>query len=170
MKKLLLIIDLQNDFINENTKNIPNHIKDLILKEKYDYIAFTQFINDVDSNFYLKLKYEGCMTNIGQKIAIDTLGYPIFQKKIYTALNEELKQFIKKNDIEKIYLCGIDTDACVLKTAIDLFENNLDVKVIEDCCMSHSGREYHNYAISMLKKLIGNQNVINVLRSVNKRN
>ena len=30
----------------------------------------------------------------------------------------------KENKIKDIYLCGIDTDACVLKTAIDLFENN----------------------------------------------
>ena len=64
-------------------------------------------------------------------------------------------------------MCGIDTDACVLKTALDLFENNYDVKVIEDCSMSHSGIEYHNSAINMLKKLIGNQNVIKMLGSVN---
>ena len=62
---------------------------------------------------------------------------------------------------------GIDTDACVLKTALDLVENNFDVKVIEDCSMSHSGIEYHNYAINMLKKLIGRQNVIKMLGSVN---
>ncbi len=98
-----------------------------------------------------------------KKIVIDTLEYPVLEKNTYTALNKELKKFIKDNDIEKRYLCGIDTDAYVLKTAIDLFENNLEVKVIEDCSMSHSGIEYHNSAIKMLKKLIGNQNVIKVL-------
>ena len=74
---------------------------------------------------------------------------------------------IDSNNIETIYLCGIDTDACVLKTALDLFENKFDVKVIEDCSMSHSGIEYHNSAINMLRKLIGNQNVIKMLGSVN---
>ena len=66
----------------------------------------------------------------------------------------------KENEIEQVYLCGIDTDACVIKTAIDLFENNIDVKVIENCCMSHSGKKYHNYAIKILKKLIGKESII----------
>ena len=36
-----------------------------------------------------------------------------------------------ENHIEQIYLCGIDTDACVFKTALDLFENEYDVYVLE---------------------------------------
>ena len=28
------------------------------------------------------------------------------------------------SSIGVVYLCGLDTDACVLKTAVDLFENN----------------------------------------------
>ena len=85
---------------------------------------------------------------------------------VYNAYNNELKLYINTNNIKTIYLCGIDTDACVLKTALDLFENNFDVKVIEDCSMSHSGIEYHISAINMLRKLIGNQNVIKMLGSV----
>ena len=167
MKELLLVIDLQKDFINDNTENISCNIEKLISSKKYKYVVFTKFINDINSSFYKTLNYKGCMSEDGRKIVIDTLEYPILEKKTYTALNYELKKFIEDNDIKKIYLCGIDTDACVLKTAIDLFENNLEVKVIEDCCMSHSGKEYHNSAINMLKKLIGKQNVINMLGGIN---
>ncbi len=70
-------------------------------------------------------------------------------------------KYISENNINYIYLCGIDTDACVMKTAVDLFENGLNVKVIENYCMSHSGKKIHKSAIKMLKKLIGNKNVIN---------
>ena len=48
-----------------------------------------------------------------------------------------------------------------------LFENGFDVKVVEDCSMSHSGIEYHNSAINMLKKLIGSQNIVKMLGSAN---
>ena len=166
-KKLLLIIDLQESFINESTKLLPQKIEKLLISNKFDYIVFTKFINDDNSNFYRILNYKGCMTEKDRNIVIDTKNYKIIEKRVYTAYNDELKSYIDSNNIKTIYLCGIDTDACVLKTALDLFENNLDVKVIEDCSMSHSGIEYHNSAINMLRKLIGNQNVIKMLGSVN---
>ena len=37
---LLLIIDVQKNFINDNTKKIPNKITNLINKNHFDYIAF----------------------------------------------------------------------------------------------------------------------------------
>ena len=159
-KNLLLIIDVQKNFINKFTKNIPLKIETLLNKESFDYIAYTKFINDENSNFYKTLNYKGCMNENDRKIVLDIGNNIIFNKKTYTAFNDELKTYIKENNINKIYLCGIDTDACVLKTAIDLFENNIDVKIIENCCMSHSGKKYHNYAIKMLKKLIGKENII----------
>ncbi len=157
---LLLIIDVQKNFINDNTKKIPNKITNLINKNHFDYIAFTKFINDEISNFYKILNYKGCINENDRKIVLDTQNNKVFTKRIYTAVNDEFKTYIKENEIEKVYLCGIDTDACVLKTAIDLFENNIDVKVIENCCMSHSGKKYHNYAIKILKKLIGKESII----------
>ena len=67
-----------------------------------------------------------------RKIVINTKDYKIIEKRIYTAYNDELKLYIDTNNIKIIYLCGINTDACVFKTALDLFENNFDVKVIDD--------------------------------------
>ena len=166
MNNLLLIIDLQENFINNNTKNVPNSIKKLIDSNIANHIVFTKFINDDSSNFYKVLNYKGCMSEKDRNIVIDTKDYKIIEKRVYTAYNNELKLYINTNNIKTIYLCVIDTDACVLKTALDLFENNFDVKVIEDCSMSHSGIEYHISAINMLRKLIGNQNVIKMLGSV----
>ena len=147
MNRLLLVIDVQNDFINEHTKNILTKIKELVDSNKYDLTAFTRFINDENSIWYKKLNYKGCMTKEGQAIAINTKNNKVFDKNIYTAVNDELKKYIQKNNISKIYLCGFDTDACVQKTAIDLFEQNYDVYVLKDYCMSHLGKETHNFYI-----------------------
>lgn len=160
MNKLLLVIDVQNDFINEHTKNILNKIKDLADSNKYDLTAFTRFINDENSIWFKKLNYKGCMTKEGQEIAIDTKNKKIFDKNIYTAVNDELKEYIRKNNISEIYLCGFDTDACVQKTAIDLFEQNYDVYVLKDYCMSHVGKETHDFYINNLSRLIGKDKII----------
>ena len=135
--------------------------------KQFEYVVFTKFINDTNSQYYNTLNYKGCMTEEDRKIVLDTKNYKVIEKKVYTALNDELNQYIKDNNIDEIYVCGIDTDACVMKTALDLFENNYNVKVIEDCSMSHSGADIHNNAVGILKKLIGKENVIKMLESVN---
>ena len=157
MSKLLLVIDVQNDFINNNTLKVLDNIKNLIDSKMYDIVAFTRFINDEDSIWYKKLNYKGCITEEQQEIVIDTKNYKVFDKRIYTALNEELKQFIAENNIKEIYLCGFDTDACVQK---DMFEQNYDVYILKDYCMSHTGEETHNAYINNMKRLIGRDRVI----------
>ena len=160
MNKLLLVIDVQLDFINENTKPIVNRIIELIDSKKYNDIAFTRFINNKDSIWYKKLNYKGCITEEGQKIVLDTKDYKIFDKNIYSAVNKEFEQYIKDNAINEIYLCGFDTDACIQKTALDLFEKGYNVFVLKDYCMSHSGNELHSIIINNLKRLIGNESII----------
>jgi len=160
MSKLLLVIDVQNDFVNENTKEYVNKIQSLVNSNNYENVAFTKFINTEDSLWCKKLNYRGCMTKVGQDIVIDTKNYKVFEKIIYSALNEELKEYIVDKGIKEIYLCGFDTDACVQKTAIDLFESGYDVYVLKDYCMTHCGFEIHNMAIDNLKRLIGRSSIV----------
>ena len=160
MRKLVLVIDVQKDFINENTSKTLDNIKSLIDSQKYDMIAFTRFINDEDSIWYKKLNYKGCMTKEQQEIVLDTKDQKIFDKRIYSALNNELKQFIKENNIDEIYLCGFDTDACVQKTAIDLFEQEYNVFILKDYCMCHKGKDLHDIIIDNLCRLIGKNKII----------
>lgn len=160
MNRLLLVIDVQNDFINEHTKNTLTKIKELVDSNKYDLTAFTRFINDENSIWYKKLDYKGCMTKDGQSIAIDTKNNKVFDKTVYTAVNDALKNYIRENNISEIYLCGFDTDACIQKTAIDLFEQNYDVYVLKDYCMSHAGKEIHDLYIQNLSRLIGKNKII----------
>lgn len=160
MNRLLLVIDVQNDFINEHTKNTLTKIKELVDSNKYDLTAFTRFINDENSIWYKKLNYKGCITKEGQSIAIDTKNNKVFDKTVYTAVNDALKNYIRENNISEIYLCGFDTDACIQKTAIDLFEQNYDVYVLKDYCMSHAGKEIHDFYIDNLARLIGNDRII----------
>lgn len=94
------------------------------------------------------------------KIMIDTSGYLVIVKRSYTAYTNEIRKYIKNNNVGEVYLCGIDTDQCVLKTAVDMFEDNINVKVLSEYSMSHSGKNYHEYALKMLKKFIEKDNVL----------
>lgn len=159
MNKMLLVIDVQKDFINEYTVKIVDKIKELVDSRKYDIVAFTKFINNEDSIWYNKLNYKGCMTEEQQEIVINTDEYKIFEKNVYTAVNNEFKKYIKDNEIDEIYICGFDTDACVQKSAMDLFEQGYNVYVLKDYCMTHKGEELHNLTINNLKRLIGKNSI-----------
>lgn len=160
MKKLLLVIDVQKEFINEYTGEVLNRIKKLINSKEYDMIAFTRFINDEKSVFYKKLKYRGCMNLEQQEIVIETGKWRVFNKRTYTVVNEEFKNYIKDNKIDEIYICGFDTDACVQKTALDLFEQEYNVFILKDYCMCYRGYELHEATINNLKRLIGRDSII----------
>lgn len=67
MNNLLLVIDLQENFINNNTKNVQNSIKKLINSNIANHIVFTKFVNDDSSNFYKILNYKGCMNEKDRK-------------------------------------------------------------------------------------------------------
>ena len=157
---LLLVVDVQRNFINENTENLISKLSALIQNNNYNYVAFTKFINDENSNFYKSLNYKGCMNEYDREIVIETKDYRIFNKRTYTALTNELKDYLKEKNIDIVYLCGIETDACIFKTALDLFDNNYNFKVLKDYCMSHSSLENHNMAIHLLERLIGKDNII----------
>ncbi len=160
MNKLLLVIDVQKDFINENTKPVLSKIEELVNNGNFKKVAFTKFINDVNSIWYKELNYRGCLTEEQQQIAIDTKNYKVFNKRIYSSLNDELKKYLIENNIDEIYLCEFDTDACVSKTALDLFENNYNVYVLKDYCMSSASIELHNVYINNLARLIGKNKII----------
>lgn len=158
--KLLLVVDLQKEFINENTEWLPDKIKGLIDSKVYDDVIFTRFINKEDSIFVSKLNWRGCLDSEDIKVVIDTKDYLVINKEIYSSVCEELIGYIKKNNITDIYVCGIDTECCVLKTAFDLFELKYNTYVLKDYCACTHGQAKHDNAIECLKRNIGKQYII----------
>ncbi len=160
MNKMLVVIDLEKSFINENTIFVIDKINDLINSGKFDKIIFTKFVNFEDSLYVKVLNYRGCMTNEEKQIMIDTRNNIVLEKSIYTIYSSEFKSIVDSSNIDEIYLCGIDTECCVLKSAFDLFEKGYKVKVLKDYCASLHGEERHNRALDILRRNIGYENVI----------
>lgn len=160
-KTLLLVVDIQQAFINKYTERISDLIEKHIISNRYDKIVLGKFINNPNSKFVKDLNYLGCIDEKDIKIVLeDYKKFPIIERTTYSVYNNKLEKLLKDNNIDTVYLCGLDTDACILKTAVDLFENNYNVKVIENLCASSAGIEYHNYGIKLLKRFIGKNNII----------
>lgn len=102
------------------------------------------------------------MDEESQEIAPDVMRFVerTFVKYTYTCFTAEFDDYIRENDIDCLYLCGVDTDACVLKSVIDAFERNIECKVIVDCCASDGGSEVHEAAVCILERTIGENQLI----------
>ena len=165
MKKLLLIVDMQNGFVTEGSRHIIPVIDGLIRKFKSaDFpVAFTRFINYDKSPWVKWIKWSRFMDSPEIDIIPELSQYAdvVFDKKgLYTGFTNEFKDYIKKNEIQEIYLCGVATDGCVLKTAVDAFERGIEPIVIEDASHSHAGENVHQAGLLLISRFVGKNQII----------
>lgn len=158
----IIVVDVQKGFINKHTRNIPEKIKILLERYRFKHIIFTQFINAPNSPFRVLLNWN--KLGSGDEIEIvDELKASatlIIKKYGYTSVNEEFKKYVRKHSLNVFLITGVDTDACVLKTAVDLFENGYVPYILKDYCASSGGHRYHRYALKILSRSIGKERII----------
>src|SRR6185295_4960224 len=113
-KSLLVVIDVQNCFINEHSKDVPAKIHGHLSahKQQYDFVIFTKFVNKPNSPFINCLKWDGAMapeeTKIDPKLEDFLTEDNVFEKETYSIFKApKINEFIKDNKISKIFLCGL---------------------------------------------------------------
>jgi nicotinamidase-related amidase len=154
-KELLLVVDVQNGFINRQTEHVVEPISEFVAKwqgQAKGPVIYSRFIN-LDGSPWEKI--------LGYKdLKAEPKGAHIFKKGTYSAWSKEVQQIADGASIKRVVLCGIDTDQCVLETAIDIFEANFIPVILEDLCASGAGGDFHRAGIKLLKRLIGDKQVI----------
>lgn len=159
--KVLIVVDLQNDFIDGALGNAGNDaIVDPIdkLVENFDgEVIFTRDTHDEDYLESLEGKHlpvTHCIKGSdGWQVRIDTRGKKIIDKPSFGSyeLVEYLKDLNKKEKIDQIYMVGICTDICVISNALMIKNALLDteVTVIEDLCKATSEAAHQTSLESM---------------------
>lgn len=147
MKKLLIVVDMQNDFVTgslgtEEAKKIIPNVKTRIeraVKEGWD-IWFTKDTHEED---YLKtqegtkLPVEHCIRGTkGWEIIDDLKEYVkhVIEKPSFGSV--KLADGVKENTYEEVELIGLCTDICVVSNAllIKALSPELPIAVSEQCC------------------------------------
>jgi nicotinamidase-related amidase len=91
-----------------------------------------------------------------------------FQKSVYSCYNDEFKQYLKENDINELFMCGVNTGCCVLHSAFDTYNDLVSTYVIQDLCGSTSGFQPHLNAIQVLRECITRDRVVTTSEYVSK--
>ncbi len=156
-KNLLVVIDVQNCFVNDFSRDIPGKIKEYLLanESKYDFVIFTKFINQPESQFVKHLGYKDCMSPPATEIVAELREFltedNVFEKHTYSIFRpKEILDFIKSRKVKQIFLCGLTSDGCVLASAFDAFDLGFRVNIIKELVGTCWGSKEYNDAIIQL--------------------
>jgi nicotinamidase-related amidase len=146
--KTLLIVDAQPSFAGEQiAKKITEYVN--THKEEYNEIYSTVFQNKEDSMFVKLLDWKGCMDEeypfVKGDIMLSKSTYGLSAKQIETL----------KATNSTIDVIGGDLDACVLAIAFQLFDNEIDFRILTEYCFSSAGEPYFCAAERIMKHCFG---------------
>lgn len=155
----LIVVDVQQCFLNEYTHHIPGRVVRLIRSGDYDPVLFTRFVNVPHSPYRRILDWHGCEGDAGIRLAPELESFAasarVFVKPGYAGISEELGETLRESGWEQVVLAGIDTDMCVLKVALDVFDLGIKPIVLVDCCASTAGLQAHFAGLAVLSRNIG---------------
>jgi nicotinamidase-related amidase len=164
-RTVLLIIDWQQFFADPgspafipDTVNVRPRLEallNLFQKARLPVLASIHSNRDDDDNNFLK--FYGKV--IKRKSKWWALASPlnclknlkIFEKETYSAFeNPRLCRFLKALKIKRIVLAGVQTDRCVLASALSGFDRGFEMVVAADVCSSRS-KFRHRMALNLIK-------------------
>lgn len=159
----LLIIDVQKGFITDSTSHIPAIVE--ALAAQYEKVFATRFINPQGSAYRRLIHWERFApgSEDTQLAFIPPTGAALIEKSSYSCVDAGFRARLEMMDATEVHLCGIATDNCVLKCAVDLFEAGYRPVVLAAACASHAGEDYHDWGLKILRRLIGPDQVVDRL-------
>ena len=159
MSEPLIIVDVQLGFINEFTHHISQRIARLIERDEYAPILFTRFINAPDGPYQRFLDWHNCSEepeiNIVPELEPWAKPENVFSKEGLCGMPDKLASYLREQDLKRVFLVGIDTDMCVLKMAMDVFDLGIEPIVLTDYCASTAGLQAHLAGLAVLSRNIG---------------
>ena len=156
---MLLIIDVQNYYLNEYTRDVPSKIAKYLKKDEFDFVIFSKFVNHDNSNvaraFGWKKMQEPPETDICDELKEYVKENNVFKKDTYSLFkSKSFLKYLEENSISNLSICGFDTDACVLATSYEGFDLGFRVNIIEELTVSSIGKRYRDSGLTILKRRI----------------
>ncbi len=162
--KGLLVIDPQDEFINRSplTQAVGKRLCDLLDAGLFSSTVFTRFRNAPGSphqtilGWHKMTRHEECQ--LWKPVHDRAQENQIADKHAYSSATPEV--LVKLNPGDTVFIAGLDTDCCVLTTAVDLFQRSIRPIVLADFCASSGGTAAHEAGLQCLRRLIGAHNIV----------
>jgi nicotinamidase-related amidase len=161
---VLIVIDMQNGFLGSRTQHVIPKVVSLVeeFQKRHLPIVFTRFHNEPGSQYERLIHWTRLRDSPEIDLTPELVPFAdvVIDKSVYTAFTPSLLALLEKGGWQRIVLCGVATDSCVLKTAADAFERQLTPLVVEDACASHGGDDVHKAGLLLIGRFIGKSQIM----------
>jgi nicotinamidase-related amidase len=157
----LVVVDVQNGFVNDESRHVVPRIVELVRRWPGP-VAFSRFFNRPESSYERLIGWTKFHGPPETDLVDELKPYAanVIDKHAYSFFGAEGQALAAAQGWKDVYVCGIDTDICVLKTAVDAFELGLTPHVITDASASHAGPRAQEAGLYLLGRFIGTGQLI----------
>lgn len=165
-KSVLMVVDVQNGFLTERTRHVLPVIVTLVdqWQKSNGGTVYSRYSNYPGSAFERLMDWRQLYTSPDTDIADELTPYTrhsiTLDKHTYSAMTPRFTELASRNNWTDIMVCGIDTDLCVLKTALDIFEHGLTPWVVTNASASTGGDNSHKSGLTVIGRAIGEHHLI----------
>ncbi|MEV0944557.1 cysteine hydrolase [Micromonospora wenchangensis] len=165
-RTVLVVTDMQNGFVREQSAHIVPVVADLVRhwQAAGGDTLFTRYLNYPGSPFERFFGWQRLQSSPDIDLVPELHPYlnqgAVLDKRIYSPFTSEGVTLFKQHGWEEFYFCGIATESCVLKGAVDAFEHGFTPWLIADASASHAGNEAHEAGLLVARRFIGPGQVI----------
>lgn len=147
----LIVVDLQHAFSPPD--DVVQGIAEIL--PQYDVVIATQYLNKKWSMFETELGYTKCQ--IGSRdaeIVIPLRPRAVFDRFSYGLQQDHIDR-LKEFPVLRWDIVGCDTEACVLATCYNLWDNEIKFRVLKHLCHSSGGQECHEAGLTIMRRSLG---------------
>lgn len=160
--RALIVVDLQCGFMNAHTQQIRAPIERF--QHEFSRVIATRYYRRPDSAMAKLLGIDGFEAGsreaeLAFSVRPDAL---VIDKTRYSCVTADLVEQLREWSVSETFVCGVDTDQCVLMVAGDLLQNDVVPVVCENLTASAAGPEFHEAGLFLLRRLIGREQVRSV--------
>ncbi len=95
---------------------------------------------------------------------------PVVIKRRYSGFyGTDLEVVLRGLGAQTLFICGVNTNNCVLATVYDAFSRDFRVVVLSDACGSMNGEEYHRFALMQIEAALGFTMTVGEFRALAER-
>jgi nicotinamidase-related amidase len=162
--RALVIVDVQRGFVVEQTAATVASIASFLGRgrDRYHIVVATRFVNRVGSLYETERDWHDMISGHDLDLlpeVADTADL-VLSKHGLAPDPTELVSVLRERAIERADLCGLDTDQCVLATALQLWDAGIAPRVLAELCSSSGGRDMHEAGLAITRRAIGDRNVV----------
>lgn len=146
MARYLYVIDLQPEFVKDRYgQKVYERCVNYVNKEghNYDGVLAAVYRNEDNINMHRLVGWDECKSVEPLKFVADWVVYHS---------GYSIRDYSNLKPHDTVDVIGFDTDACVLCTCFDLFNQGCNLHIIVDGCWSSRGKKMHEAGLVIMRR------------------